>query len=122
MSIVLIKARARRALHDALAVSALYQDDTLCRPVPLRVRWHTKQALMGELDSGGYAERIESVNRIIFDMAELSTKDLELKRAGVVTLTDPEYAETNGELPAFILEVEEPDTGPVERIWQVVRS
>lgn len=117
-----VKARARRALHAAMSLDAEYQHANNAAPADVKIRWHTKQALMGELDNGGYAERIESVNRLIFNLEELTEKQIELHRGGKVTIVDADYVSETGERPRFILELEEEDTGPIERTWQVVRA
>lgn len=122
MSLAAIKYAARRAVHSALSVSALYRDEFTILPIPLKVRWHMKQQLVGQLDSGGYAETIEGIERIIFDMEELTAKGVELMRTGIVELTDLEYLQPDGNKPTFELEVQELDTGPIERIWKVTRQ
>lgn len=122
MSFAAIKAAARRAVHAALSVQALYSDDYTIIPIPLRVRWHMKQQLVGQLDSGGYAEMIEGIERIVFDVQELTAKGVDLMRTGTIELTDLAYQHPDGSRPTFELEVQELDTGPVERIWKVTRQ
>lgn len=123
MSWAQMKALARRAVHTAFCVSASYQPpDPDAEPVALKVRWHTKQHLVGQLDSGGYAEMVEGITKIVFDKDELLQKEVTLERLGVVTLLPLEYLDRNGQAPVFILELEDEDTGPVGDTWQVTRS
>lgn len=80
-----------------------------------------KQGLVGQLDAGGYAEFIQGVERLVFNMEELTTKRVELIRGGKVELTDVEYTLPDGGKPTLTLDVQEDDTGPIERIWKVTK-
>lgn len=121
MSFAAIKLAARKAVHAAFSVSAAYSDDLVLQPIPLAVRWHMKQGLVGSLDDGGYAEMIEGIERIVFDMQELFDKNVELRRDGIIEITAPEYRLPDGSTFKFSLDVEEIDTGPVAKGWRVTR-
>lgn len=111
-----IKHDARRALHDAMKVEATYVPPGGGAATALGVRWHNKINRVGDLDNQGWAEIIEGIDRIIFDREELAAKSLTLAEGGVVTL----------ELLmggfSFVLGAQEPDDGPIERIWIVTRG
>lgn len=109
-----LRTRARRDIHGAFSVAAVYSDDTLDEPVPVSVRWHHRIDRFGDLDAGGYAEVVDGVERLIFDRDELAEKGLQLRRHGLVTLT-----ETGWSGIALRLDTREPYDGPVEEIWGV---
>ncbi|HGE7063275.1 TPA: hypothetical protein ACGCAJ_004704, partial [Serratia marcescens] len=69
-----VKAKARRDVHASLSVSARYESYTGEVVDDLSVRWHNKQALLGDIENGGYASVIEGIERIIFMRAELQEK------------------------------------------------
>ncbi|EPS7029911.1 hypothetical protein IPC622_22590 [Pseudomonas aeruginosa] len=105
------KAQLRRAVHSTLGVAAFYQDDSMSTPQPIRVRWHSKIARFGDLESSGWAERIEGIDRVIFAAAD--ARQLNVRYAGRVTI--PEYG------IELILDAKEPADGPEEEIWLVAR-
>lgn len=110
------KAQARQAVHDYLAVPALYSDKTLDTPVDVNVRWHSKIDRFGDLDGGKWAEIIDGVNRVIFNRPELTEKGLDVRKGGTVTLTV-------GDITAnLVLDTLEPNNGPIEVIWLVTRK
>ena len=111
-----MKREARRAVHDTFAVDATYLDSTLADPVILRVRFHTRRAILGDDLNQGYAEIAENIDRVILDREELATKGLTPRRRGVVTLTDPEFAGI-----ALTLDVRAPFDGPITEVWTVTR-
>lgn len=111
-----IKHDARRAVHDALAVEAVYTDPDGVNATTLSVRWHNRINRHGDMDAQGYAEIIENIDRIIFDLEELAAKGVTLAREGTVTLS----ALLGG--ATFSLDAQEPDSGPIERIWLVTRD
>lgn len=112
-----VKARARRVVHDTMAVDAEYLDDSLAAPEPLRIRWHNKIVQGGDLEDAGYSMMIEGVDRVIFDQAELLLKAVEIQRGGKLRLLAPQY---NGAI--LIMGEREPEFGPVEQIWFVGRA
>lgn len=107
---------ARRAIHDAMSVDAVYTPPEGGATTALRVRWHNTINRHGDLQNQGFTEIIEGIDRMIFDLEELMAKSLTLSRGGLVTL-EPMMGSA-----AFLLDAEEPDTGPIERIWLVTRS
>lgn len=111
-----IKARARKAVHTAFSVSAdhrAYGSDT---PTAVKVRWHNKLVLQGNGTSDGYASTIEGIDRLVFDLDELTEKNIELERGDTVTM-GPLYQNV-----VLVLEEKEPATGPVEQKWWVARK
>jgi hypothetical protein len=111
------KARVRQIVHNTLAVPASYLDDTLDEAVSINVRWHDKINRLGNLENMGWAEQIDGIDRIIFNLPEVTSKGLTLQQKGVVTLTNPLYGSTS-----FTLEAQEPIIGPIEVIWIVSKQ
>jgi hypothetical protein len=109
------RAKMRRGVHAAFAVEATYEDADVVVPVPITVRWGAeKQVRAGNLDSGDYAEIIESIDRLHFDSEELATKGVAIRRGGIVTLTEFTNAK-------FELDVREQADGPIRITWTVTR-
>lgn len=108
-----LKARTRRIVHSTFSGDSTYQDDFLVDPITLNVRWHNKIQVVGDLESGGYAETIEGIERIIFDREELQEKGVLLNHAGLVIMADG---------TRLRLQSQEPIVGPIEVIWQVARE
>lgn len=114
----LAKAKARRAVHSALSVHARYESYSPDVPaVELSVRWHNKIAVMGDLESGGYASVIEGIERIIFDRTELKKKGVHLDEGDRVYITAEGFDDV-----CLTLKTQEPIVGPVEVIWQIARG
>lgn len=111
------KARVRQIVHNTLSVSATYLDDTLDEAQTLNVRWHDKINRLGDLDNMGWAEQIEGIDRIIFNLPEVTSKSIVLRQGGVVTLTAALYGSVE-----FTLQAQEPVVGPIEVIWLVSRQ
>ena len=111
-----IKARARKAVHAAFSVSAEHRSYGSATPTVVQVRWHNKLVLQGNGTSEGYADVIEGIDRMVFDIDELATKGIALERGDTVTM-GPEY---HGAV--LVLEEMEPMTGPVEQKWWVARK
>lgn len=108
------KALARRTVHDTLGVPAQYYDTVDQTPRSINARWLTKQVLVGQLgNNDGYAETIESDNRVVFVPSD--HPGLTLRMNGRVTFTHMPEQE-------FVLRVKEKSTGPLEEIWQVVQA
>lgn len=100
-----IKRTARRRLHDALKVAALYIPPTPgAAPVPLFVRVHTKWAGAGPAGAGDDApERQEITPKILFMLDELSANGINLLKGGIVSIERGEaYALDNAEAPDLI--------------------
>lgn len=108
------KASLRRVVHDTLGVDATYEDDVVSTPEEVRVRWHPKGDRFGDLIEGGYAEIVESADKIILFTCD--TPDIVFKKGGVITLP-----EVYGSI-AVRLDVLEQSDGPSEQVWQVVRA
>lgn len=105
--------QARRDIHAAFAIAATYEDQ-FTSPTDVSLRWHDRfvQA-SGDIAGGNYAQVFENIDRLIFDIAELTEKDLTLRRGGKVTLVSYGYT--------FTLDVREPVDGPVKVTWTVTR-
>jgi hypothetical protein len=112
------KTQARRDLHSAAAVPAVYTDDTLDgQSFDLTVRWHTKLSRNGASDQGFDATIIEGIERLVFSSDELACQELTLIRGGTVTITWP-----TGEISKFELDNREPQDGPINVYWGVVKQ
>lgn len=113
MAFAELKAAARQAVHDQFSVCATYNDSTLPSPVQVNVRWHNRLLQQGDLGSGGYAQVIEGIDRIVFGADEITALGLTLRSRGTVQI--PEYGAT------FALATREPSDGPVNVTWNVDR-
>ncbi len=111
-----IKARARKAVHAAFSVSAGHRSYGSDIHTTIQVRWHNKLVLQGNGTSDGYADVIEGIDRMVFDIDELADKGIALERGDTITM-GPEY---HGAV--LVLEEMEPMTGPVEQKWWVARK
>lgn len=116
MGMAEIKAKARRALHGALSVQATWTSNLTGESKPLTVRWHSKQALRGELSNDGYAQILDSQDRLIFNKEELEELQVTLSRGDKI-LMPPLYE--NAEL---MVEEREETIGPIEEIWLSTRT
>lgn len=103
-----------KVVHDTLAIAATYFDDSLAAPVELRVRWHNKQTLRGDLDSQGYSQFIDSIDRVVFSPSELIEKGIEVVRGALVTITALGF--DNAKLH---IDTRDETAGPGEEIWLV---
>lgn len=107
------KAQARRAVHDTLGASALYQDHTMSTPVDIRVRWHSKIDRFGDNEGAGYAEVIEGIHRVILEREQ--ARLLNVIHTGRITI-----AKLGGAV--LTLDAMEPYDGPYEEIWTVSKQ
>lgn len=109
--------RARRVVHKTMSHAATYEHPKNPGVVTsLSVRWHNRKLVQGNLVETGYADVLEGVNDVIFDIEELAEKSIVLKAGGIVRLTSPAF---NG---AFLsLDSQQPDTGPINRVWSVTK-
>lgn len=106
-----LRTKARRDIFRTFAVAATYTD-TVVTEVPLSVNWHSRFGLpVGDLAGGDYAGVLETIDRLVFDRAELNELGLTLRRGGQVLLVDYNYT--------FTLDVREPNSGPVRELWTV---
>ena len=102
------KSKARRVVHDTLAVDALYQDDSMSAPQEIKARWHSKIDRFGDSESQGNAEMILGIDRI--GIIPDDYPELTFRQGGIVTF--PDYGN------AFALQVLEPKDGTLTRWWQ----
>lgn len=102
------KALVRQTVHETLGVPGLYQDHSMSVPEPIRVRWHSKIDRFGDLESSGYAEVIEGIDRVIFQATE--ARAVGVRSGGTVTI------QALGGVQ-LTLGAQEPADGPYEEIW-----
>lgn len=124
------KAQVRRIVHKTFGVQAFYQDDSLSSPVEIRARWHNKIELTGDLDNQMYAQLIQGIDRVIFDTAD--ARKYGVKEGGEITFVvygaglgvsmGSAFGGEGFGPPAFVLRVREPNSGPIEEIWEVTRK
>jgi hypothetical protein len=133
VSLADIKAKARRAIHGRLAVSAslvdvahpsglIFADDY--EGETLTVRYHNKLDRAGGLNDD-YAEIIDGIDRLVFhddNVAAVSAAlvangeaPLALARGAQVTI--PDYKGLT-----FALDSQQPPDGPGEVVWVVARK
>ena len=107
-----IRTQAQRDVHAAFAVRGQYSDATLETAVDLSVRWHSRFGLpVGGIGGSDYAGVLETIDRLVFNRAELIEAGLTMRRGGKVLLLDYEYT--------FTLDVREPNAGVVNEVWTV---
>lgn len=111
------KGRLQRIVHDTLAIPAEYDDGDLLVPVPLRVRWHNQLAATGDLNGEGYPVSIDTIDKVIFDVAELTEKKVKISRGGRLKLTAPFYG---GQ--ALVIDTRDPKSDAAREIWHVGRD
>lgn len=116
MGIAEIKANARRALHGALSVSATLRPYGGTPDMTVSVRWHSKTMLYGADASDGYAQTIEGLDSIIFNVEELDQLGVALQRGDLIIMP----AAYQG--ARLVLEEMEPVRGPVEQKWRVAQQ
>jgi hypothetical protein len=106
----------RQVVHSTFAVDAVYAapGEDAAPPVSLSVRFHTKRLNpFGDIGGEGYAVVIENADRAIFDIDELTAKAVTPEIGGAINFT--EYG------LVFTLGVRDPNAGPAEQIWTLVR-
>jgi hypothetical protein len=109
------KARVQRVVHDTFAVECEYKSTgPLAVPVLLRVRWHNQLAATGDLNGEGYPISIDTIDKVIFDVAELTGKNVKISRGGRLKFT-------TGLLLGQVLVVDtlDPKTDNGREIWHV---
>jgi hypothetical protein len=106
-------ARSRRKVHNTFAFACEYVDGTLAAPVELRVRWHYKQAPIGDIENTGYAMIIDLIEKAIFDKDELLAKGVTVAAGGRLTVKAPGF-ET-----VLVIDTQEDQPGPVNEVWRV---
>lgn len=106
-----LKNKARRALHEKLSVAALYQDNVITTPEPIRVRYHNKIVIEGDPYGLGQAETIEGADKVVL----LNDPDMpKVRRGGIITIAEYDLS--------LRLETQEPHDGPVIQTWRVSRA
>lgn len=108
--------RNRRIVHKTLGLDAEYLDRTLAVPVPLRVRLHSANNLIGDLESTGYPMMLDTVDRVLFDIDELLANGVKIQRDGTVKLLSPLFRGLT-----VAMDSKEPSEGPVNEVWRVAK-
>lgn len=111
------KARVQRTVHGTFGTPAEYDDGDLAEPVPLRVRWHNQLAATGDLNGEGYPVSIDTIDKVIFDVAELTTMNVKISRGGRLKLTAPFYG---GQV--LVIDTRDPKSDAAREIWHVGRD
>jgi hypothetical protein len=109
----------RREVHAAFAIPGFYQDSTMLAGVYLDIRWHDKLipplGALNELTARyDYVGVLENIDKLIFNVEELAAKNIVLRRKGSVLFSG--YDDS-----IFILDVQEPNDGPIKVTWNVTR-
>lgn len=104
--------KTRRAVHTTFAVQAFYSDAVVAQPLDLRARLHDTVGAVSVQESQGVADILEHITQIVFDADELAAKGVTLRRGGTVRF--PVYGSV------YVLDSDEPHTGPIDRVWTVV--
>lgn len=132
MSLADIKARARRAIHGRLGVSASLVDDDHPDGLifgedytgpGLLVRYHNKLSREGDLD-GEYGQIIDGIDRLVFhdeNVAEVSAALVANGEAPLVLLRAAQVRIEAYKGVTFSLDTQEPPDGPGETAWVVAR-
>lgn len=79
---------------------------------PITARWHSKIVRQGDLESSGYAEVIDGIDRIV--LIPEDTPCVEFRQGGTITFED------DGRV--FRLVSLEPQDGPLHQIWHAVQE
>lgn len=111
------KASVQRIVHDTLATPAEYDDGDMLAPASLRVRWHNQLAATGDLNGEGYPVSIDTIDKVIFDVAELTEKKVKISRGGRLKLTAPIYG---GQV--LVIDTRDPKSDAAREIWHVGRD
>jgi hypothetical protein len=115
-----IKTQARRDIHAAFSVTALYQDATMPTATEVHVRWHNRHRPLGpfpnvgNLPGGDYADVFELVDHVIFNTDELASLGIVPMRNA--SLTFPQFGNFK-----MVLDVREPTDGPIKQTWTLQR-
>lgn len=113
------KYAARRVVHDTMSLEVeYYNDKKMPAPVLLRVRYHNKQQLIGDLQNDGYPMTIDGIDRVIFDVEELLAKGVVVERGVKVRVLSTLYPPDT----ILLVETKEKSEGPIEEIWRVVKA
>lgn len=105
------KRATRQAVHDTLAVDALFKLDSADVPIPISARLHSQLVRQGRIESAG-AEVIEGINQVVFDRAALHAIGVYPERGNLIVF--PDYQDFTVSLDYRL-----PYDGPVEEVWTV---
>lgn len=111
-------AAMRRGVQQHLGDDATYSHPDTPGATVLRVRWHTRIAVGGDLGDAGYTEFLDGVNRVHFNREELDQK-------GIILATGGELRFEEGHPLAgvvLILHEQEQITGPVLQTWTASKA
>lgn len=115
MSFADIKTQARRAVHSAFAVPVLFYpggSTVAASPEnPLMARLHNKVQISADPLSGGYAQIVEGVTRVIFDRDTLQAAGIAPRQGDVVEFTAYKVR--------VRLDTRDTPNGPVTDRWSV---
>lgn len=119
MDLAAAKLRARKAVHDTMAVAVEWSDGVTTLPeggpdkTVLSARWGNRMVRSDALGSE-YAEIFEGVDRLIFQRPQLDALGIVLKRTQTVRF--PDYNVT------FELDQRQEGDGPLNLYWTVTRA
>lgn len=107
------KAQARQAVHDTLAVYALFKYDSSSIGIPITARPHSRLVRQGQVENVG-AEVFEGIEQVVFDKNALSLIGIVPTRGNLVVFPKYQGMEVS-------LDYRLPSDGPVEEIWATTR-
>jgi len=93
------KRKARRDVHDTMALDAQYYPQAGATPVPVRVRLHYRFDAFGDDRSMGWAEQQVVKPRLVFMLDEL-TPEVTLEHGAIVYIAPGEAYEIDNAQPA----------------------
>lgn len=111
------KSRTRRIVHKVFGIPMLYSHRTLAAPVPLRGRYHSKQQVISDMESEGYSVTVDGIERVVFLIDALAEAGIVVEKGATVKVDDPHWPST-----VLIIDSKEPQSGPEEEIWRVVKG
>ena len=118
-----VKTLVRRTVHKTFGVPAFYQDSSLSEPVEIRARWHIRNGMTGDLENQGYAEIMQSVERVVFEAD--AARAIPVRRGGILSFPDMIVRTDsigNQSVPfSLVLNTPEPPDGPFNEVWSVTR-
>jgi hypothetical protein len=118
------KIQARLDVHNAFALPVLYYlagtTTALALASPLTARLHNKVVLPPSPETGGYAQMLEGVTKVLFNRQQLNALGVVPAQGDYLQFTDyPLYA---GGFVTATLDVRDPRNGPVVDKWSVSLS
>lgn len=98
-----VKKKARLALHETLAVSAIFIDKDTKHPLPCKVRVHTKIQLSGDIDYQGFAEL--SSGHVFIHLLREDAENLDVREGDYLVFDEKLYRfDTRREDDGILLE------------------